>query len=50
MALEKLFLECISFNFQTSPPCALSTVIKLGRLWGLDKEDCQLAWRVASDA
>lgn len=49
-AVEKMFLESLCFNFHTKPPCLLTLVVKLGRQWGVDKEPCKLAWRLACDA
>ncbi|KDN52311.1 hypothetical protein K437DRAFT_220855, partial [Tilletiaria anomala UBC 951] len=49
-ALEKLFLESICFNFHATASSALTLVVKLARLWRIDKEASATAWCVASDA
>lgn len=49
MALEKLLLESICFNFELRAQTALRLVIKVGRMWQLPKALCHAAWRVAAD-
>ena len=49
MALEKLILESVCFNFHTNANIALKMVIKLGRRSGLSKSFIRTAWKVAAD-
>ncbi|EPQ31228.1 uncharacterized protein PFL1_01413 [Pseudozyma flocculosa PF-1] len=49
MALEKLLLESICFNFQLCAPSTLALVVKLCRRWSLPRCLARTAWRVAAD-
>ncbi|PWN53178.1 hypothetical protein IE53DRAFT_384361 [Violaceomyces palustris] len=49
LALERLFLECMCFNFQLRSQTALNLVVKFGRALKVPKRLCLRAWRIASD-
>ncbi|SPO30710.1 related to CTK2 - beta subunit of C-terminal domain kinase I [Ustilago trichophora] len=49
MALEKLILESLCFNFHSNANSALKMVIKIGRRCGLAKSFIRTAWKVAAD-
>ena len=49
MALEKLILESLCFNFHSSANTTLKMVIKLGRRCGMQKSFVRTAWKVAAD-
>ncbi|SPO31035.1 related to CTK2 - beta subunit of C-terminal domain kinase I [Ustilago trichophora] len=49
MALEKLILESLCFNFHNNANSALKMVIKMGRRCGLAKSFIRTAWKVAAD-
>ncbi|PWY98097.1 cyclin-like protein [Testicularia cyperi] len=49
LALEKLLLESLCFNFHLRPNETFKMVIKLGRLHNLPKSFIRTAWRLAAD-
>ncbi len=49
MALEKLILESLCFNFHSNANIALKMVIKLGRRSNLSKSFVRTAWKIAAD-
>ncbi|GAC94862.1 hypothetical protein PHSY_002435 [Pseudozyma hubeiensis SY62] len=49
LALEKLILESLCFNFHSNANVALKMVIKLGRRCGMSKSFIRTAWKVAAD-
>ncbi|CDR99930.1 hypothetical protein [Sporisorium scitamineum] len=49
MALEKLILESLCFNFHSNANIALKMVIKLGRRSNLSKSFIRTAWKLAAD-
>ncbi|TKY88877.1 hypothetical protein EX895_002118 [Sporisorium graminicola] len=49
MALEKLILESLCFNFHSNANIALKMVIKLGRKSNLSKPFIRTAWKLAAD-
>lgn len=49
LALERLLLQSICFNFQLRSQRILSGVVKLARLWSVPKQLSALAWRIACD-
>lgn len=49
MALEKLILESLCYNFQSNACIALKMVIKLGRKSKLPKSFIRTSWKMAAD-
>uniref|UniRef100_V5GS83 Cyclin-like domain-containing protein n=1 Tax=Kalmanozyma brasiliensis (strain GHG001) TaxID=1365824 RepID=V5GS83_KALBG len=49
MALEKLIIESLCFNFHSNANTTLKMVIKLGRRSRLSKSFVRTAWKVAAD-
>ncbi|SJX64618.1 related to CTK2-beta subunit of C-terminal domain kinase I [Sporisorium reilianum f. sp. reilianum] len=49
MALEKLILESLCFNFHSNASIALKMVIKLGRRSNLSRSFIRTAWKLAAD-